>query len=83
MIRSALILSVLTFVFTLLLPTSGAFTGPGAAQADLLQCMEKCIRTNGKDEKDSCKLSCSANMSFKNQAKDCMAIYQVLPQGLR
>ena len=86
MIRSALILSVLTFVFTLLLPTSDAFTGPGAAQADLLQCMEKCIRNEGGNSatnKDTCKMRCANVPSMtgggrlgKSDSGSCMSAYK-------
>lgn len=58
--------------------------GPGeieVAQNDLMKCMEKCVRTNGKDEKDSCKLSCTANMSMQGEKKDCMAIYKSCRKG--
>ena len=46
-----------------------------------MQCMEKCVRTYGSDEKDSCKLQCSANMSTKGNQKDCMAIYKTCRKG--
>ena len=58
--------------------------GPGeieVAQKDLMKCMELCVRTNGKDEKDSCKLKCTANMSTKSQAKDCIGIYKACRKG--
>ena len=76
-------LAVFLTVF-LALPAPVQAAEPGEfklAAADLMKCMEKCIRTNGKDEKESCKLSCSANMSFKNQAQDCMAIYKSCRKG--
>ena len=47
MIRPTLIVSALALAFYLLLPTSLTFTGPGAAMADLMQCMESCIRHEG------------------------------------
>ncbi len=58
--------------------------GAGAqelAAGSLLKCMEKCVRTYGKDEKDSCKLKCTADMSTKSQTKDCMAIYKSCRKG--
>ena len=51
------------------------------AAGDLMKCMEKCVRTYGKAEKDSCKFQCSAGMSMKSQAKDCMAIYKTCRKG--
>ena len=58
--------------------------GPGAievAAGDLMKCMEKCVRTYGKDEKDSCKLKCSAGMPAKSQNRDCMAIFKSCRKG--
>ena len=66
----------------LLMPVSAP--GAGAqelAASDLMKCMEKCVRTYGKADKDSCKLQCSAGMSTKSQAKDCMAIYKSCRKG--
>ena len=59
-------------------------SAPGAqelAAGDLMKCMEKCVRTYGKDEKDSCKLKCSADMSTKGKPRDCMAIYRTCRKG--
>jgi len=65
MIRPTLIVSALALAFYLLLPTSLTFTGPGAAMADLMQCMESCIRHEGGNtaaNKTTCKSRC-ANVS--------------------
>ncbi|MBC8339935.1 MAG: hypothetical protein H8E39_14735 [Alphaproteobacteria bacterium] len=62
MIRPALIFSVLTVAFTLLMPPSVSIIGPATASADLLQCMESCIRHEGGNtasNKDTCKMRCA------------------------
>lgn len=86
MIRSTLIISVLTFAFTLFPPTSVSFTGPGAAKADMLQCMESCIRHEGGNSaanKDTCKMRCANVPSVtgergpgKKDSGSCMSAYK-------
>ncbi len=50
------------------------------AQADLLKCMEKCIRDEGSDSKATCKTRCAQIPSaFGNggpRKPDCMANYK-------
>ena len=73
---------LVTVFLALLAPVSEP--GAGAqelAAGDLLKCMEKCVRTYGKDEKDSCKLKCSSDMSTKGKPRDCMAIYKTCRKG--
>jgi len=62
MIRLPLIMSALAAAFFLLPPTSVSVSGPAAASADLLQCMESCIRHEGGNSdanKDTCKMRCA------------------------
>ena len=62
MIRPTLIIPVLALVFYLFPPLSVSNIGPGAAKADLLQCMESCIRHEGGNSaanKDTCKMRCA------------------------
>ena len=51
MIRPIFTLSILAFAFYILLPASGSVfglnAGPASAAADLMQCMESCIRHEG------------------------------------
>ncbi len=86
MIRPTLILSFLSLAFTLLLPTPVSFTGPGTTSADLLQCMESCIKHEGGNSatnKDTCKMRC-ANVpsvtggggSGKKDSGSCMSAYK-------
>ena len=86
MIRTTLIISVLTFVFILFQPASNTVTGPGAAKADLLQCMESCIRHEGGNSaanKDTCKMRCANVPSAtgrpgpgKKDSGSCMSAYK-------
>ena len=86
MIRPTLILSLFGLAFTLLLPTSASLTGPGAAKADLLQCMESCIRHevgNSATNKDTCKMRCANVPSVtggrgpgKKDSGSCMSAYK-------
>ncbi len=82
MIRPTLIISLLTFAFFLLLPTSDSYTGPGVATADLLQCMETCIRHEGGNtaaNKDTCKSRCAMVPSAGRGQKaggGCMDVFK-------
>jgi len=74
------VIIVVAFVFWTALATQPAAAGAAEielAQSDnLLQCMEKCIREEGKDEKDTCKLRCAKIPSQGAQQKDCMGVYK-------
>ena len=66
MIRPFFTLSILAFAFTILLPASGSVfnptAGPAPAAADLLQCMESCIKHEGGNSatnKATCKSRCA------------------------
>ncbi len=66
MIRPIFTLSILAFAFTILLPASGTVfergAGPAPAAADLMQCMESCIRHEGGNSatnKETCKSRCA------------------------
>ena len=71
---------VFLIYFSVIGPTfSPADAGELAQSQGLMQCMEKCIRDEGKSEKATCKSRC-ANVpsSFGKQPKqrDCMADYK-------
>ncbi len=54
-----------------------AVPAPALASAELMQCMVDCIKSEGKDEKDTCKSRCAdIPISADPQNKDCMAIYK-------
>ncbi len=82
------LLALLTVLLTAAMPElASASNGASAqrapveiAQADLLQCMEKCIRDEGSAYKDTCKTRCAKIPSaFGNggpKKPDCMANYK-------
>lgn len=50
---------------------------PAHASAALMQCMVDCIKSEGKDEKDTCKSRCAnVPISADPQNHDCMAIFK-------
>ncbi|NQU59519.1 MAG: hypothetical protein HQ512_00140 [Rhodospirillales bacterium] len=62
MIRLVLKMSLLAFFFAVLLPQPGGNLGPGPAAADLMQCMESCIKHEGGNSaanKTTCKSRCA------------------------
>ena len=80
------VLVALVVAFTLMLPGApggqpGIFFGPAPAAADLLQCMESCIRHEGGNtatNKATCKSRC-ANVPTGGPGAggpDCMAVYK-------
>ncbi|MBM10343.1 MAG: hypothetical protein CMF69_12400 [Magnetovibrio sp.] len=49
------------------------------AETATLQCMEKCIRTEGLSKKETCKSRCAslpAIFDTKHKKRDCMKIYK-------
>jgi hypothetical protein len=88
MLRFTLILSALAFSFYLLLPASTTIPGPATASAaaDILQCMEKCIRHEGGNtdaNKTTCKMRCagvpsvfSGNAPANKDSGSCMSAYK-------
>ncbi len=82
MIRPIFSLSILAFAFTILLPASGSVSGPAPAAADLMQCMESCIRGEGGNSatnKATCKSRCANIPSMtggKRGGGDCMSAYK-------
>lgn len=68
---------------SLILPSGPSNAGDAtqllAANDPVMQCMAECIRTEGKDEKDACKLKC-ANVPTPTMNQqgggDCMAVYK-------
>ncbi len=81
-------LALLTVLLTVIGPRLASASDAAAAarapveiaQADLLQCMEKCIRDEGSAYKDTCKSRCAKIPSaFGNggpKKQDCMAVYK-------
>ncbi len=64
MIRPIFTLSILAFAFIILLPASTTQSGPASATAaaDIMQCMENCIRSEGGNtdaNKTTCKMRCA------------------------
>ncbi|MEQ8665887.1 MAG: hypothetical protein RIC16_09185 [Rhodospirillales bacterium] len=46
------------------------------AQQGLLQCMTQCIKQEGEDEYDTCKLRCANVPMEGGQQQDCMAVFK-------
>ena len=55
---------------------AGAGTIELAQSSNLMQCMEKCIREEGKDQKDTCKSRCATIPTKGAKKKNCMGIYK-------
>ena len=61
-----------------------ADTGPGPSAAEksvqvadaVMQCMEKCIRNEGKTEKDTCKMRCAKIGTGGGKKRDCGQEYR-------
>lgn len=82
------ILSALAFALVMALlttlpattPTPAAATDTELAQSqDLMQCMERCIREEGKTEKATCKSKCAnipSAFGQQQQRRDCMAVFK-------
>jgi len=69
---------LLVFISTLGLVITPSSVG---AASSTMQCMEKCIKDEGKDQKATCKQRCAnvpSAFGSKSQAggQDCMAIYK-------
>ena len=87
---SRTVLIPLVVAFTFMLPgasevapggKAGIFFGPAPAAADLLQCMESCIRHEGGNSatnKATCKSRCANVPTAVPGAggRDCMAVYK-------
>lgn len=58
------------------IPSSAPSAGELAQSSDVMQCMEKCIRSEGKAEKATCKTRCANVSSQRPKQKDCMGIYK-------
>ncbi|MBB53425.1 MAG: hypothetical protein CMF67_03535 [Magnetovibrio sp.] len=43
---------------------------------EVMQCMERCLRSEGKSEKTNCKSRCADISSQRSQGSDCMAVYK-------
>jgi len=80
-IRSKFLFAVLGFAAIVAL----AATAPAPAGADpielaqsgnLMQCMEQCIRSEGKAEKATCKSRCATISTKRPKQKDCMGNYK-------
>ncbi len=53
---AAYVLSALIAASAMALATAPA---PAVAQQDIMQCMERCLRTEGRDQRDTCRLRCA------------------------
>jgi hypothetical protein len=42
----------------------------------VMQCMESCLRSEGKSEKATCKSRCANISSQRRQEPDCMTVYK-------
>ncbi len=61
-LRSLLFVPFLALAFSFISPQGGFEFGPKPAAADLLQCMESCIRHEGGNtaaNKETCKMRCA------------------------
>ena len=75
-------LTLIAALFALVL--CGALTAtPGPASAtelaqsgNIMQCMEQCIRSEGKADKSTCKSRCAGISSQGAQKRDCMGIFK-------
>tara|TARA_E500000331_G_C16641138_1_gene448614 strand:- start:52 stop:369 length:318 start_codon:yes stop_codon:yes gene_type:complete len=81
MMRGAFLVDVI-FGLAVLILGSVAVTQATAGDVQLaqsnkvMQCMERCLRTEGKSEKATCKSRC-ANISLqRRQEPDCMTVYK-------
>ena len=77
-LRQTLFVVLLVFISTTGLAIAANSAG---AASTIMQCMEKCIKDEGKDQKATCKQRCANVPSVfdgKSQAggMDCMAIYK-------
>lgn len=52
-----------------------------AQGGNIMQCMEQCIRSEGKAEKDTCKSRCAGMSSQAPKQKDCMGTYKKCQHG--
>ena len=52
-----------------------------AQGGNIMQCMEQCIRSEGKAEKDTCKSRCANISSQASKQKDCMGTYKKCQQS--
>ena len=55
-------------------------TGAGVVQlaltSEVMQCMERCLRSEGKSERTNCKSRCADVSSQLPQGSDCMTVYK-------
>ena len=71
------VITLVVWVFVEIQPAhSGARTIELTQSSNLMQCMEKCIREEGKDQKDTCKSRCATIPTMGAKKKNCMGIYK-------
>ena len=74
--------TVFMLVAAVTLAASLAAPPARAQSSDLMQCMEKCLRYEGKDQKETCKLRCADIPSVTGPGSrpagqhDCMGQYK-------
>lgn len=83
LVRTLLFPPVLAFAFFLLSPAGGFEFGSPAAAAQILQCMEECIRNEGGNtaaNKTTCKMRCANVPSVFGQGQGTAAAGQPPPR---
>ncbi len=76
-------------VFLLALWAVPAFAGPPPGPdvqqvqvaETVMQCMERCIRSEGKEEKSTCKTRCAKVGTQGRPQKDCGTMYKTCMKG--
>ena len=69
-------------LFAAFVLAAAAFPAPAFAQTDIMKCMEQCLRYEGKDQKETCKLRCADIPSVTGPGsrppgqQDCMGQYK-------
>lgn len=86
MSRFAIAISILAAVAVLV--AIAAAPSPATAQRDVMQCMERCLRHEGRDAKDTCKLRCADLPAVTGRERapgqgDCMARYKACQRDCR
>ena len=48
-----------------------------AQSSEVMQCMERCLRSEGGERRDTCKSRCADISSHRSQRPDCMMVYKL------
>ncbi|MGB0682075.1 MAG: hypothetical protein ACPGOV_05185 [Magnetovibrionaceae bacterium] len=68
--------TIILAAFAAALVLSGFSLMAPPANADMMSCMANCIKSEGKDEKDTCKTRCANVGMGGGQQRDCMGLYK-------